>query len=88
MARGYTRAELLEKNEMSSGDKPYYKVRFERIRALKAVKPDEASKELRESGIWLFYKAVEADDSATAHLAGKDSNNSTSENPAPTVERR
>ena len=52
---------------MSSGNKPYYKVRFERIRALKAIKPDEAHKELRESGIWLFYKAIEADDLATAH---------------------
>ena len=52
---------------MSHDNKPYYKVRFDRLRALKAIKPDEACKELRDSGIWLFYKAIEADDLTTAH---------------------
>ena len=55
------------KGEMSHGNKPYYKVRFERLRALGNTKPDEARKELRDSGIWLFYKAIEADDLTTAH---------------------
>ena len=52
---------------MGHGNKAYYKMRFDRLRALKAIKPDEARKELRESGIWLFYKAIEADDLTTAH---------------------
>ena len=52
---------------MSHDNKPYYKVRLERIRAFGNTNPDEARKELRDSGIWLFYKAVEADDLTTAH---------------------
>jgi len=52
---------------MSLDNKPYYKVRFDHLRALGNTNPGEARKKLRDSGIWLFYKAIEADDLTTAH---------------------
>ena len=48
-------------------EKPFYKRCFEYIRNLRTVAPEKARAKLRNSGLRLVSKAIEADDLETAH---------------------